>query len=1319
MNGQGRSQRVDSGGNGRSGGEDAHEQGSRASQLALGGWALVGSALHVRGLAAAFLSVGALLLAVAPSSLAIGQRGHAFAFAFGVQGKGAGQFSEPTGVGVNDSTGDVYVADRKNKVVEEFEPVLKEGEPAEEHFVREFAVALPEAVAVDNSQEAGDPSKGDVYVVGQKGKAIFKFDEDGNLIVKLNKFEEGSEKEKFESIEGIAVDAQGQLLVYEGATHAVDVFTDAKINESASSQGTGGTLAAKLASPGFAVDGEGSFYLGTTDLSTEAEERQFEEERETQLSEIVKLKAGSETPSSRLGSSEQTTAVAVDPTDDSTYVDKVVNNNKDEGGGQPTSTVDAYTASGSLTQELGAPGLDEADAVAVDPTTHAIYVADGFAGRIDVFELEPPGKPTIEGLSACELRLKEAPPAPQCPEAEHAVELHAKVDPEGQDTHYFFEYGTASCAANPGTCETSSPVDAGSGFGDQQASLQLADLGPGTHYYRVVAENASGTVRSAEGTLAVAELASGLPDGRAWEMVSPVDKGGAEPEAITKEGGTIMAAENGDAITYVADGPMPAQDNPEGNRSPEFTQVLSTRGSESWLSQDITTANETAAGIVVGVPPEYKLFSPNLALGIVEPTKGAQESTQFERPPLSKEATEKTIYLRDDRPLSPEASEAADYKKAEEEGAGMKNPGFLAVVTASDAPEKLPFGGGQSEGVQFMGASPDLTHVVFQIMEPRKAPGTYEWNGPEQKTVEAVTVLPKQTTPVSPKAAWLGGQEGENQRNAISADGSRVFWTYNEGGLAKHLFVRDTVNKETEQIDVAQAGATGHGPAEAIYQTASADGSKVFFTDPQELTPGSRAGKHNTEVPDLYVAELSGGSKGIPTTVKLTDLTSQGEKGESADVLARSKGSGVVAASENGSSVYFVADAALAPGASRGNCPSKLVASAGATCNLYLDRREGSKWSKPVFVAALSEEDRADWGGTGAAGDLAFQTARVSPNGEYLAFMSNRSLTGYDNEDTSSKAPGERMDEEVFLYDASTGRLACASCDPSGARPTGVFDPPKNGAGGYGEGLGLVVDRVDTWSPAGHTDPWLAGSVPGWTTLENGTRAIYQSRYLSNSGRLFFDSADALLPIADPTKAELFEGNSQQMGIENVYEYEPGGVGSCQGDGGCIGLISSGTSDEESAFLDASASGNDVFFLSSASLVPNDTDSNFDVYDAHVCEPSSPCLKATSKTIVSCDEEAVPCRGEQKGPPGFGAPGSTSASGTGNTTAKQQVLPSKEAVKPTVKPKPLTRAQKLAKALKTCRTKYKHSKSKRSACEKQARKKYGPVKTAGKKASTR
>ncbi len=45
---------------------------------------------------------------------------------------------------------------------------------------------------------------------------------------------------------------------------------------------------------------------------------------------------------------------------------------------------------------------------------------------------------------------------------------------------------------------------------------------------------------------------------------------------------------------------------------------------------------------------------------------------------------------------------------------------------------------------------------------------------------------------------------------------------------------------------------------------------------------------------------------------------------------------------------------------------------------------------------------------------LARISSRVSPDGRYLAFMSERPLTGYDNTDAVSGQP----DEEVFLYDA-------------------------------------------------------------------------------------------------------------------------------------------------------------------------------------------------------------------------------------------------------------------------------------------------------------
>src|SRR6202040_2045976 len=96
-----------------------------------------------------------------------------------------------------------------------------------------------------------------------------------------------------------------------------------------------------------------------------------------------------------------------------------------------------------------------------------------------------------------------------------------------------------------------------------------------------------------------------------------------------------------------------------------------------------------------------------------------------------------------------------------------------------------------------------------------------------------------------------------------------------------------------------------------------------------------------------------------------------------------------------------------------------------------------------------------------------------------------------------------------------------------------------------------------------------------------------QQRYLLDDGRLFFQSEDALLPQAS-------------NGTRNIYEYEPDEVGDCRSAGGCVRLISSGTSSVKSYFVDASASGRDVFFITRQQLTPQDGDEGLDLYDARV-----------------------------------------------------------------------------------------------------------------------
>jgi hypothetical protein len=144
-----------------------------------------------------------------------------------------------------------------------------------------------------------------------------------------------------------------------------------------------------------------------------------------------------------------------------------------------------------------------------------------------------------------------------------------------------------------------------------------------------------------------------------------------------------------------------------------------------------------------------------------------------------------------------------------------------------------------------------------------------------------------------------------------------------------------------------------------------------------------------------------------------------------------------------------------------------------------------------------------------------------------------------------------------------------------------------------------------------------------------------------------------------------------------------------------VSLVSSGTSGEESTFLDASENGDDVFFLTSARLAPQDLDGALDVYDARVCSGSSPCLAGGSAVSPPC-ATADACRAAPSPQLGvFGAPPSATFNGAGN--------PVPSASKPVVRKKALTLAQKRAAALHRCRVK---PRRKRRLCEAQARRAY-------------
>jgi hypothetical protein len=108
-------------------------------------------------------------------------------------------------------------------------------------------------------------------------------------------------------------------------------------------------------------------------------------------------------------------------------------------------------------------------------------------------------------------------------------------------------------------------------------------------------------------------------------------------------------------------------------------------------------------------------------------------------------------------------------------------------------------------------------------------------------------------------------------------------------------------------------------------------------------------------------------------------------------------------------------------------------------------------------------------------------------------------------------------------------------------------------------------------------------------------------------------------------------------------------------------LISSGESGNESALLDASESGNEVFFMTTAKLSTQDFDNSYDIYDAHECTAASPCIPPPPSAAPECTT-AEACRAAPQPEPGiYGAPASATFSGLGNLTPPP--------VKPAVKKK--------------------------------------------------
>jgi hypothetical protein len=650
-----------------------------------------------------------------------------------------------------------------------------------------------------------------------------------------------------------------------------------------------------------------------------------------------------------------------------------------------------------------------------------------------------------------------------------------------------------------------------------------------------------------------------LPDCRAYEQVSPTDKNGGEINGINgsqpnkglPEGGIVQASADGGSITYLSLIAFPSSGGEGPKGAPIASQYLSHREGAAWSTQNITAPVNSATYAPAGSGAPYKAFSSDLSLGLM-----LNGRPPVENPPLVPGAPARfqNFYLRD--------NVVGAFTEA------------LLTTTPAEVPRVF--------FIELKGVTPDLRNIVVgtpSALTPEATPqergNLYEW---ADGRFEPVNVLPGAVNPGETTGGGASLGMAENESHTISNDGSRVFWSQES---SKSLFVRrdiGTGHPTTAQIDATQGPDPG---GFGWFKTASTDGSTAYFTDKSRLTSDSTAGGFRSRE-DLYRFQVDSG--------QLTDLTVDHTDAEGARVQ------GVVEASEDGSNLYFIAKGSLAGANSEGNSPL-----AGGD-NLYMWHQTGPGEGTITFIATLSGNDNGhssfhdpvvahDW-----ATSTGERTSRVAANGRRLLFMSSESLTGYDNRDANTGEP----DEEVYLYDAESGKLICVSCNLNGAPPIG---------------------------PSG-----FPGATAWQTVREGGT---YQSRVLSADGsRVFFDSLDALVP-QDTNKAQ------------DVYEWEQQGTGNCEEEGGCISLLSGGTSPSESAVVDASASGSDAFFITRASLVGQDTDQLRDLYDARsgggfsYTPPPPPC-------------SGPGCRLPAPSPPADQAPSTTSLSGPGNSVPKHR-----------------------------------------------------------------
>jgi hypothetical protein len=687
------------------------------------------------------------------------------------------------------------------------------------------------------------------------------------------------------------------------------------------------------------------------------------------------------------------------------------------------------------------------------------------------------------------------------------------------------------------------PTAVGAGNSDVPVSQHITGLAPGsTYHFRVAAISSAGSTFTADRTLATYRAPVSLPDSRVYEQVSPVDKNGA---SVQGEPNAVQASIGGESVTFFANSGIPG-----GTGAQQFPSYLATRSPTDWSTQGLLPPASTGPfGKVLG-------WSEDLADTYVSNKEIGFPEAAYDRQTVG-------------GGLTPMA-----------EGGEAEREAFTLAAVSGDHGRVL------------------LENKAAQLLPAAAAgrPNVYVWDK-ASNSLEVASILNSGAAPADgafagPYAWTLGESESGGARfgyyteaeHALSEDGNRVFFT--SSGEDK-VYMRENpfaaqgpVDGEgkcapnqalgcTTQISAAQDGLP-ESNAPAAFVGASVDGRYSFFLSSAKLTTDAKVGGAENSR-ELYRYDA--------VTGELEDVAPDPTATNGSEVQ------GTVGISGDGRTVYFVANANLAPGGSVGSCTG-LDRGATGTCSLYM-WQEGS----PIaFVSSLNaRSDYLDWSPSTlhSGGSTISASARMTADGESLVFTASRAVDG--------GVP------QIYMYHRGGGSPLCVSCAPAGA-----------GAGG-----GASLEG----HPENLTGPKLEHA--------------FLTRNLSvGGGRVFFQ-----------TDAKLVNGD--ENGVTDVYEWEADGTGSCtssEQNGGCVYLISAGRGTAPSYFGDADETGANVFFLTDQPLVAQDRDELVDVYDARV---GGGIQSQNEATPAPCGDEGS-CRGGALPQPSSPTPRSSTITGSGN-----------------------------------------------------------------------